>query len=103
MLHIHFTTAEDVADKVLSDWASGFNPKDKEAESGLPLLPKEEKPGPKFNPIEAAAAEFKKEHLLTEEEIMKADVDDVVKDMALDYLNGEVTDDLHRAIYEKLC
>lgn len=71
-------------------------------EDGLPLLPKEEKPDPTFDPIEAAAAEFKKEHPLTEEEIKKADVDDVVKDMALDYLNGEVTDDLHRAIYESI-
>ena len=71
-------------------------------EGGLPLLPNEENPDPKFNPIEAAAAEFKKEHPLTEEEIMKADVDDVVKDMALDYLNGDVTDDLHRAIYESI-
>lgn len=71
-------------------------------EDGLPLLPKEEKPDPTFNPIEAAAAEFKKEHPLTEEEIMKADVDDLSKDMALDYLNGEVTDDLHRAIYESI-
>lgn len=69
---------------------------------GMRLLPKEEKPDPKFNPIEAAAAEFKKEHPLTEEEIMKADVDDLSKDMALDYLNGEVTDDLHRAIYESI-
>ena len=68
----------------------------------LPLLPKEENPDPQFNPIEAAAAEFKKEHPLTEDEIMKADVDDVVKDMALDYLNGDVTDDLHRAIYESI-
>ena len=82
----------------------------KNDEGGLPLLPneekrllrREEKPDPKFNPIEAAAAEFKKEHPLTEEEIMKADVDDVVKDMAMDYLNGEVTDDLHRAIYESI-
>lgn len=74
----------------------------KNDEGGLPLLPKEEKPDPKFNPIEAAAAEFKKEHPLTEEEIKKADVDDVVKDMALDYLNGDVTDDLHRAIYESI-
>lgn len=71
-------------------------------EKPLPLLPKEEKPDPTFNPIEAAAAEFKKEHPLTEEEIMKADVDDLSKDMALDYLNGEVTDDLHRAIYESI-
>lgn len=71
-------------------------------EGSLPLLPKEEKPDPTFNPIEAAAAEFKKEHPLTEDEIMKADVDDLSKDMALDYLNGEVTDDLHRAIYESI-
>ena len=74
----------------------------KNDEGGIPLLPNEEKPDPKFNPIEAAAQEFKKEHPLTEEEIMKADVDDVVKDMALDYLNGDVTDDLHRAIYESI-
>ena len=66
------------------------------------LLPREEKPDPQYNPIEAAAAEFKKEHPLTEEEIMKSDVDDLSKDMALDYLNGEVTDDLHRAIYESI-
>ena len=71
-------------------------------EGGLPLLPKEETPDPTFDPIAEAAQEFKKEHPLTEEEIMKADVDDVVKDMALDYLNGEVTDDLHRAIYESI-
>lgn len=74
----------------------------KEAEGGLPLLPKKENPDPTFNPIEAAAAEFKKEHPLTEDEIKKADVDDLSKDMALDYLNGEVTDDLHRAIYESI-
>lgn len=71
-------------------------------EKPLPLLPNNEKPDPQYNPIEAAAAEFKKEHPLTEEEIMKSDVDDLSKDMALDYLNGEVTDDLHRAIYESI-
>lgn len=74
----------------------------KKEEGPLPLLPKEEKPDPTFDPIAAAAAEFKKEHPLTEEEIMKADVDDLSKDIALDYLNGEVTDDLHRAIYESI-
>lgn len=74
----------------------------KQAEGPLPLLPKEENPGPTFDPIAAAAKEFKKEHPLTEEEIKKADVDDLSKDMALDYLNGEVTDDLHRAIYESI-
>lgn len=74
----------------------------KNEEGGLPLLPKEENPDPTFDPIAAATQEFKKEHPLTEEEIMKADVDDLSKDMALDYLNGEVTDDLHRAIYESI-
>lgn len=74
----------------------------KKEEGPLPLLPKEEKPDPTFDPIAAAAQEFKKEHPLTEEEIRKADVDDLSKDMALDYLNGEVTDDLHRAIYESI-
>lgn len=74
----------------------------KNEEGPLTLLPKEENPDPQFNPIEAAAAEFKKEHPLTEDEIMKADVDDLSKDIALDYLNGEVTDDLHRAIYESI-
>jgi hypothetical protein len=71
-------------------------------EKPLPLLPKEENPDPTFDPIAAAIKEFKKEHPLTEEEIRKADVDDLSKDMALDYLNGEVTDDLHRAIYESI-
>lgn len=74
----------------------------KNEEGPLPILPKEEKLDPTFDPIAAAAAEFKKEHPLTEDEIMKADVDDLSKDMALDYLNGEVTDDLHRAIYESI-
>lgn len=74
----------------------------KAKEKPLPLLPKEEKLDPTFDPIAAAAQEFKKEHPLTEEEINKADVDDLSKDMALDYLNGEVTDDLHRAIYESI-
>lgn len=71
-------------------------------EKPLPLLPNEENPDPTFDPIAAAAKEFKKEHPLTEEEIIKANVDDLSKDMALDYLNGEVTDDLHRAIYESI-
>lgn len=46
----------------------------KKEEGPLPLLPKEENPDPTFDPIAAAAAEFKKEHPLTEDEIMKADV-----------------------------
>lgn len=83
--------------KEVADYIDG-----KKEEGPLPLLPKEEKPDPTFDPIAAAAQEFKKEHPLTEEEIMKADMDDLSKDMALDYLNGEVTDDLHRAIYESI-
>lgn len=89
-------------DSVLAQMRKDAENAYKEAEGGLPLLPKEENPDPQFNPIEAAAAEFKKEHPLTEDEIMMADVDDLSKDMALDYLNGEVTDDLHRAIYESI-
>ena len=89
-------------DSVLAQMRKDAENAYKEAEGSLPLLPREENPDPQFNPIEAAAAEFKKEHPLTEEEIMKSDVDDLSKDMALDYLNGEVTDDLHRAIYESI-
>lgn len=89
-------------DSVLAQMRKDAENAYKEAEGGLPLLPKEENPDPTFDPIAAAAREFKKEHPLTEEEIKKADVDDLSKDMALDYLNGEVTDDLHRAIYESI-
>lgn len=32
MLHINFTSAEDVADKVLADWANGVNPNEVKAE-----------------------------------------------------------------------
>lgn len=95
--------AEDMKnDPVLAQMRKDAENAYKEAEGGLPLLPKKENPDPTFDPIAAAAAEFKKEHPLTEDEIMKADVDDLSKDMALDYLNGEVTDDLHRAIYESI-
>ncbi len=71
-------------------------------EGGLPLLPNEEKPDPKFNPIEAAAAEFKKEHPLTEDEIMGVkDLDDEAKYTAIDYLNGEDDSEIARICYEQ--
>ena len=71
-------------------------------EGGLPLLPNEEKPDPKFNPIEAAAAEFKKEHPLTENEIMGVkDLDDEAKYTAIDYLNGEDDSEIARICYEQ--
>ncbi len=92
VLGIHFTTAEEVADKVLADWAKGENP--------LAILPKKEEKA--FDPIGKAAENYKKDHPLTEEEIRSSDVDDIAKDMAVDYLNGEVTDDLHRAVYESI-
>lgn len=92
MLGIHFTTAEEVADKVLADWAKGENP--------LAILPKKEENT--LNPIVKAAENYKKDHPLTESEIRSSDVDDIAKDMAVDYLNGEVTDDLHRAVYESI-
>lgn len=92
VLGIHFTTAEEVADKVLADWAKGENP--------LAILPKKEEKA--FDPIGKAAENYKKDHPLTEGEIRSSDVDDIAKDMAVDYLNGEVTDDLHRAVYESI-
>lgn len=92
VLGIHFTTAEEVADKVLADWAKGENP--------LAILPKKEEKA--FDPIGKAAENYKKDHPLTDEEIRSSDVDDIAKDMAVDYLNGEVTDDLHRAVYESI-
>ena len=122
MLGIHFTTAEEVADKVLADWAKGVDPRGSEerrvkseesdskpSETSLSLtepkgevaiLPKKEEKA--FDPIGKAAENYKKDHPLTESEIRSSDVDDIAKDMAVDYLNGEVTDDLHRAVYESI-
>ena len=138
VLGIHFATAEEVADKVLADWAKGVDPRESEkgkekseeseskvegnepseASLGLPkplgekgaaeqegveplaLLPKKE--DNTLNPIVKAAENYKKDHPLTEGEIRSSDVDDIAKDMAVDYLNGEVTDDLHRAVYESI-
>lgn len=72
-------------------------PKDEEP---LPILPKKEENT--LNPIAKAAENYKKDHPLTEDEIRSSDVEDIAKDMAVDYLNGEVTDDLHRAVYESI-
>ena len=122
VLGIHFTTTEEVADKVLADWAKGVDPRGSEerrvkseesdskpSETSLSLtepkgevaiLPKKEEKA--FDPIGKAAENYKKDHPLTEGEIRSSDVDDIAKDMAVDYLNGEVTDDLHRAVYESI-
>lgn len=71
-------------------------------EGSLPLLPNEEKPDPTFDPIAAAAAEFKKEHPLTEDEIMGVkDLDDEAKYTAIDYLNGEDDSEIARICYEQ--
>lgn len=82
-----FAGKEPVDDKPLS-------------EEPLSILPKKEENT--INPIVKAAENYKKDHPLTEEEIRSSDVDDIAKDMAVDYLNGEVTDDLHRAVYESI-
>ena len=66
----------------------------------IAILPKKEENT--LNPIVKAAENYKKDHPLTEGEIRSSDVDDIAKDMAVDYLNGEVTDDLHRAVYESI-
>ena len=71
-----------------------------EGEEPLAILPKKE--DNTLNPIVKAAENYKKDHPLTEDEIRSSDVDDIAKDMAVDYLNGEVTDDLHRAVYESI-
>jgi len=69
---------------------------------GMRLLPKEEKPDPKFNPIEAAAEDFKKEHPMTEDEIMSVEgLDDEAKYTAIDYLNGEDDSEIARICYEQ--
>ncbi len=70
------------------------------SEEALAILPKKEEKT--FDPIGKAAENYKKDHPLTEGEIRGSDVDDIAKDMAVDYLNGEVTDDLHRAVYESI-
>lgn len=77
--------------------ANGFEPK---GEEPLDILPKKEEKT--FDPIGKAAENYKKDHPLTEGEIRSSDVDDIAKDMAVDFLNGEVTDDLHRAVYESI-
>lgn len=82
-----FAGKEPVDDKPLS-------------EEPLSILPKKEENT--LNPIVKAAENYKKDHPLTEGEIRSSDVDDIAKDMAVDYLNGEVTDDLHRAVYESI-
>ena len=71
-----------------------------ESEEALAILPKKEEKT--FDPIGKAAENYKKDHPLTESEIRSSDVNDIAKDMAVDYLNGEVTDDLHRAVYESI-
>ena len=71
-----------------------------DGEKPLAILPKKEENT--LNPIVKAAENYKKDHPLTESEIRSSEVDDIAKDMAVDYLNGEVTDDLHRAVYESI-
>lgn len=111
MLHIHFTSAEDVADKVLADWAKGFNPNEVKAkEEPIPVMPKPVEPS---NPIEKAAEDYKKDHPLTAEEItnttafddLPGDQKQYCIDAALDYLNGEdksaIAEVYYRNIFEK--
>lgn len=70
VLGIHFTTAEEVADKVLADWAKGVNPREKRKEKSEELDTKVEGEEPsKTNPLAwmAHAAE-----LFKDEQIQKA-------------------------------
>ena len=81
-------------------WKREFESAKDSGEDQLSILPKKEEKA--FDPIGKAAENYKKDHPLTEGEIRSSDVDDIAKDMAMDYLNGEVTDDLHRAVYESI-
>ncbi len=81
-------------------WKREFESAKDSGEDQLSILPKKEEKA--FDPIGKAAENYKKDHPLTEGEIRGSDVDDIAKDMAVDYLNGEVTDDLHRAVYESI-
>ena len=81
-------------------WKREFESAKDSGEDQLSILPKKEEKA--FDPIGKAAENYKKDHPLTEGEIRSSDVDDIAKDMAVDYLNGEVTDDLHRAVYESI-
>lgn len=60
MLHIHFTTAENVADKVLADWAKGVNPKEEKVDEKKEAV-KAEEPKQPLNPIERTALEYHEE------------------------------------------
>jgi predicted RNA methylase len=60
MLHIHFTTAEEVADKVLADWAKGVNPKEEKVDEKKEAV-KAEEPKLPLNPIERTALEYHEE------------------------------------------
>ena len=89
LLHIHFTTAEEVADKVLADWAGGFDPRKVEARKEPKKKPKEK---PKKTPEELR--QEMEENPLTEEEIDSystgdEDMDTFAKEYAKDYLNGD--------------
>ena len=81
-------------------WKREFESAKDSGEDQLSILPKKEEKA--FDPIGKAAENYKKDHPLTEGEIRSSDVDDIAKDMAVDYLNGEVTDDLHHAVYESI-
>ena len=81
-------------------WKREFESAKDSGEDQLSILPKKEEKA--FDPIGKAAENYKKDHPLTEGEIRSSDVNDIAKDMAVDYLNGEVTDDLHRAVYESI-
>ena len=89
LLHIHFTTAEEVADKVLADWAGGFDPRKAEARKEPKKKPEEK---PKKTPEELR--QEMEENPLTEEEIDSystgdENMDTFAKEYAKDYLNGD--------------
>lgn len=98
MLNIHFTSAEEVADKVLADWASGRNPVDDIKKAAAKYEAEQMKRNGQQGgqtPEELAAAKAKEmeENPLTPDEINSyntgdAEYDEYARQQAMSYLDG---------------
>ncbi len=72
------------------------------ADDKIRILPEGGEPDKTFRPIEVAAEEYKKEHPMTEDEIMRVvGLDDESKYTAIDYLNGDDDSEIARICYEQ--
>ena len=64
LLHVHFTSAEDVADKVLADWARGFDPREVSDDSGSRETSGSRKIADPLKGMENAAEAYREEQRL---------------------------------------